>query len=441
MVVEARQGSYAMVKFSEEGMTPAPNGINLSAPSARGLIIVLLSCTALLLPPKAFAQSSMSIVVEAWDAFNQQDYARAIAKSDECIGKFSGAAQKMQGSLKDFPTGTNDQIHAYYALNDVATAHYIKAESLRKSDRATEAAAVYQDLLDKYAFGQCWDPRGWFWKPAVVAREKLQMIKTGKYYDFGDYSSMTLMVLAWKALDEKDLEAVLVFTNKCIELYGEAAEKMQSALKDFPAGTNDEIHAYYALNDVATAYFIQGEAYFKSDQMPKAKEAYQVVIDRYPFAQCWDPRGWFWRVAEGSKEKIKMIDTGLFMDFWDYTSDDLVTKAWQSMDKGDLPRAVGYADKAIQIYAPVARKQQATLTDYPQGSDAEIFKYWALNDVATAYYIKGEALMHQHQNDKAKEQFEAIVNEYSFAQCWDPRGWWWKPITEANRWLKFLQTN
>lgn len=376
-------------------------------------------------------ESSAALTISAWKALNNEDFEDALMYADACIERFGERAARMQAKLDDYPTGPDQEIHQHYALNDVATAHYIKGLALTELDRLEEAEAAYQDLVDKYTFGQCWDPRGWFWKPAVVAKEKLHQIKTGEFLDFGDYSSMTLMVLAWKALDEGNIEAVLAYTDKCIELYAEEAAKMQTGLTGVPHGEDDEIHAFWALNDVATAYFIRGEAYFKSDMLDEAKEAYQKVLDDYSYAQCWDPRGWFWKVAAGAEEKIAMIDSGLFMNFWDYSSKDLVGKAWESLKSGDLPRAVGYATKCIEMYADDARRMQTELDDYPEGSEDEIHAYWALNDVATAHYIKGQALQEQNKPDLARKEFQAILDKYSFAQCWDPRGWWWKPATEA----------
>lgn len=381
-------------------------------------------------------QSSAALTINAWKSLNNEDYEQAIIYAEECIRRFGRRASRMQDKLDDYPTGEDSEIHAYYALNDVATAHYIKGKALTELDRLDEAKAIYEALIAEYSFGQCWDPRGWFWKPAVVAKEKLHQLETGEFLDFGDYSSMTLMVLAWKALDEGDYEAVLAYTNKCIELYAEEAAKMQSGLTELPTGPDEKIHAFWALNDVATAHFIQGEAYFKSDQLDLAKEAYQKVLDKYPYAQCWDPRGWFWKVAAGSTEKIKMIDTGLFMNFWDYSSKDLVGKAWQALDAGDLPRALGYATKCIEMYSDDAKSMQTELDDYPKGSEEEIHAYWALNDVATAHYIKGRVLSRQDKPDEARAEFQTIIDQYSFAQCWDPRGWWWKPMTEAKIYLQ-----
>ena len=40
--------------------------------------------------------------------------------------------------------------------------------------------------------------------------------KIADAYNYGDYRSVTLITKAWKALQDKDLEAVLAYTNKCI---------------------------------------------------------------------------------------------------------------------------------------------------------------------------------------------------------------------------------
>ena len=111
--------------------------------------------------------------------------------------------------------------------------------------------------------------------------------------NFGDYRSTTLTTKAWGALASNDIESVLAYTNKCISLYGAQASKMQASLKDYATGSNDEIFKYWALNDVATSYYIQGEAYRTANMKDEAKEAYNKLIKDYSFGQSWDPKGWF----------------------------------------------------------------------------------------------------------------------------------------------------
>src|SRR3989338_4268273 len=136
-------------------------------------------------------------------------------------------------------------------------------------------------------------------------------------YDFGDYRSVTLITRAWAALEKGDIEAVLAYTNKCIELYGEQARKMQASLTGYVTGSNQEVFNYWALNDVATGLFIQGEAYRKAKMNDEAKEVYQKLMKEFSYGQCWDTKGWFWKPAEAAKEKLAAIESGSSIDFGD----------------------------------------------------------------------------------------------------------------------------
>jgi len=67
----------------------------------------------------------------------------------------------------------------------------------------------------------------------------------------------------------------------------------------------------------------------------------------------------------------------------------------------------------------------------------KIFKNWAVNDVSTAYYIKGLSAkkLYQSTSDKSyKEMAEESLKKacsLSFGRCWDPKGWFWSPCAAA----------
>lgn len=255
-------------------------------------------------------------------------------------------------------------------------------------------------------------------------------------YDFGDNRSVTLTTKAWDALKAGDVEVVLAYTNKCVELYGEEAKKMQASLKDFVKGSNQQIFNYWALNDVGTCLFIQGQAYSKANMMEEAKEAYKKIIDNYGFAQCWDVKGWFWKPAETAKEKLTAIETGKSYDFGDASSLTLTTKAWQALDQNDLDAVLVYTNKCIASFQDQAKEMQASLKEFPWGDTKEkekenIFQYWALNDVGTCLFIQGAQYLKSGNPVEAKRAFDRIIEEFSFAQCWDPKGWFWKPVDGA----------
>ncbi len=257
-------------------------------------------------------------------------------------------------------------------------------------------------------------------------------------YNFGDFRSETLTAKAWKALKDNDLDAVLAYTNKCIELYGEEAKKMQESLTDYPKGSKEEIFAYWALNDVATCLFIQGEAYRRAKMDDEAKEAFEKLIQEYTYGQAWDPNGWFWKPAEGAKEKLAMIDSGTYLDFGDYSSSFLTGQAWKALSDGNLDAVLAYTNKVLELYEDKAKSMQESLSEYPWESKEKIFKYWALNDVGTCLFIQGEAYRKAGKIEEAKKAYKRLIDEFFYAQCWDPNGWFWKPAEAAQEALEDL---
>lgn len=125
--------------------------------------------------------------------------------------------------------------------------------------------------------------------------------------DSGDQSSVYLTVKAWEVWGKKDYEAVWVWTQRCIDLYQDEALQQQNTLEEFPDPAK-EYATYNSLNNTAVCYFIRGEALMRQEKLEEARRNFQTVIDKFGFAQYWDPRGWFWKVAEKSQESITKID-------------------------------------------------------------------------------------------------------------------------------------
>ena len=118
-----------------------------------------------------------------------------------------------------------------------------------------------------------------------------------------------LIVKAWGVHGKRDIENTFKYTQELIDLYRQEADKQQASLQALPKGA-DEINAVDTLNNVATAYFIQAESYMRQDKNEEAKKLFQLVIDKYSYAQAWDPRGWYWQIAEASRKSIKKLETG-----------------------------------------------------------------------------------------------------------------------------------
>jgi len=119
------------------------------------------------------------------------------------------------------------------------------------------------------------------------------------------------------------------------------------------------------------------------------------------------------------------------------TSEDMTREAWKALDAGNWDHAIDQAKATIQEWSAAAlylqqKKTQdvGRLVDYTgdPGERRMIFKYWALNDVASAYFILGQACDRKGDYAQASRAFQQIVNHYSLAQVWDPKGWFWSPV-------------
>ena len=249
---------------------------------------------------------------------------------------------------------------------------------------------------------------------------------TTREYDFGDFSSETLTTKAWKAFEAGDYAAAEAYASKCISLYEPQAAQQANSLTDF--APKEQAFNYWALNDVGTCYFIMGKIHLAHGRVKEAQEAFTTVMERFRFAQTWDPKGWFWKVAEAASDKLSTIGTPY--DFGDYTSQTLTTKAWQALNQNDHKGVELFTKKCTELYEADAKKQQASLSNFAPKDKA--FDSWALNDVATCYFILGDSLMAQKRYQEAKAAFQRVIDDFSFAQCWDPKGWFWK-VTVAAR--------
>jgi tetratricopeptide (TPR) repeat protein len=137
----------------------------------------------------------------------------------------------------------------------------------------------------------------------------VEPVAVGLYAQDSNSTSAELIEKAWEAHGRKDTEATFKFTQQLIDLYRDAADKEQGTLRALPK-SKEEIQAARSLNDVATAYFIQAESYMRQEKSEEAKKIFQLIIDKYYYAQAWDQRGWYWSVAEVSKQSLQKMAGG-----------------------------------------------------------------------------------------------------------------------------------
>ena len=77
----------------------------------------------------------------------------------------------MQESLSVVPGP--DTAREFWALNDVGTCTFILGKVYEAETKKEEAIAAYQEVIKSFPMAQCWDKQGWFWQPAVAAKERL----------------------------------------------------------------------------------------------------------------------------------------------------------------------------------------------------------------------------------------------------------------------------
>jgi beta-glucuronidase len=120
-------------------------------------------------------------------------------------------------------------------------------------------------------------------------------------------SSGELITKAWQVHGKNNVEETFKYTQQLIDLYKAEADAQQASLQVLPKN-RPEIEAVQSLNDVATAYFIQGESLRAQGKVDEAIAAFKTVVEKYPYGQAWDPRGWFWQVAKASQESIDKLE-------------------------------------------------------------------------------------------------------------------------------------
>ncbi len=110
---------------------------------------------------------------------------------------------------------------------------------------------------------------------------------------------------AWEASGRGDLDRLNALVEACERHYGARAREQAASLKGFPDRGKEK--DYNEMNDYATVLFIRAEALMNYGRKEEAVAAFQELIKAFPWAQAWDPRGWYWSIAEKSQASIDVM--------------------------------------------------------------------------------------------------------------------------------------
>ncbi len=103
---------------------------------------------------------------------------------------------------------------------------------------------------------------------------------------------------------------------------------------------------------------------------------------------------------------------------------EFVRRSWAASSQSNWDELNTIVEKCVAAYGQEAKKLHKQLTIFPTRD--VIDQYSVMNDVATCLFVKAEGLMHQGKNDEATALFKQLMNDYKWAQAWDPsRGSYW----------------
>jgi len=122
--------------------------------------------------------ASGDLTTKAWIAHGKKEIEATFKYTQECIDLYQEQAAKEQASLNALPKNKKE-IEAVQALNDVTTCYFIQAESLMRQQKLEDAKKIFKLIVDKYSYGQAWDPRGWFWSIKLASEQSIKKIETG----------------------------------------------------------------------------------------------------------------------------------------------------------------------------------------------------------------------------------------------------------------------
>ena len=147
-----------------------------------------------------------------------------------------------------------------------------------------------------------------FIRSVVVCALSVVFLIYGAGTAFSTENSSEYVSQAWAQLGKRNFTEVYELTDKCIAQFSSSADQLAQGLSSFAPKGKEGI--YKIMNDVATCYFIKGEALMREGKNKEAEKVFSTVVKKYPYAQAWDPRGWFWSIKEKSEITLKKLKTG-----------------------------------------------------------------------------------------------------------------------------------
>ena len=146
---------------------------------------------------------------------------------------------------------------------------------------------------------------------------------------------------------------------------------------------------------------IARRALIKHGMKEEAKEVYRKVVENYTFGQAWDLQGWFWKPAEAAKDKLKILDSGLDIDYGNYSSSHLVGQAWKALSNNSLDGVLSYINILLEMYEGTAKEMQSSLKEIISSLVYVLFSFSFIRAIAT--------IMYNSNSDNSKELIKILT--------------------------------
>jgi tetratricopeptide (TPR) repeat protein len=222
----------------------------------------------------------------------------------------------------------------------------------------------------------------------------------------------------------------------------------------------DRVVAEGAGPDVlGAALYVKADSLRQLGEYAPSEQLFGEVLAKYPNAG-WDDPGVGGRIHAAPLCKVGRIlasekDSSPFPE----TSEAYTTLAWKYLNKGRFETARMLATTCIHSFEEVAQQQQDAykrrygsrtlqLSPNPRDNEPVLEQFWALFDVGTCHFIVGQAFQREADlladdaehaankrtlYDAAIQEYNTVIEKYSGAWCFDPRGpWYWSVAKGAN---------
>jgi tetratricopeptide (TPR) repeat protein len=293
----------------------------------------------------AYAQtqehSSSEIVRLSWKASTDGDLKTLSSLVDEIIKTYGEQAHMQASQLSSFPA--HNKIDNYKVMSNVATALFIKAETLMHQGKNDDAKNLFKNIITQYPWSQSFDPsRGGYWSIAEKSQDSIDVME-GKvpqapaplkqapktipvlkfpgteivdWSKYGQFLNVGTQNYHYQIIDQAGLEAALgegIYPN-IADVYKDPgyrkalkAGRLQGSHWDF-VNTTDLQAAFYkwvmAPESWGVRLFYIGDTFEKAGMYLQAIKAYHALIVNFPGTIAWTYWQTPWYPAQAAVAKI-----------------------------------------------------------------------------------------------------------------------------------------